>query len=83
MGLAMAALLILCLGGYAVLCAVKPFAPCRKCAGTGKTERFRKVRTCRRCHGRSLRLRLGRRAHNSWRRTHEAGSRTHSKGATR
>ena len=71
---AMAAL-VLWAGGYAVLCAVKPFAPCRRCHGLGKTERFGKTRMCPRCHGRRLRLRVGRRAHNAWRRTHEAGTR--------
>lgn len=70
---AMAAAL-LWLGGYAVLCAVKPFAPCRRCRGTGEVERFRKLRTCPRCHGRKLRLRVGRRLHNYWRRTHQAGT---------
>ncbi|MFF1297947.1 MULTISPECIES: hypothetical protein [unclassified Streptomyces] len=74
MWLAMAAL-IAWLGGYAMLCAVKPFGQCRRCDGTGEIERFRKTRTCPRCRGRKLRLRLGRRAHNTWRRTHEAGAR--------
>ncbi|MFD7003363.1 hypothetical protein ACFWA5_45765 [Streptomyces mirabilis] len=69
------ALLVLALGCYAVLCAVKPFAPCRKCAGTGEIERFRKVRTCPRCRGHKLRLRVGRRAHNAWRRTYDGGTR--------
>jgi Zn finger protein HypA/HybF involved in hydrogenase expression len=68
------ALLLPALGCYAVLCAVKPFAPCRKCAGRGEVERFGKVRTCPRCRGKRLRLRTGRRAHNAWRRTHEAGT---------
>ncbi|MFZ4152824.1 hypothetical protein [Streptomyces pseudogriseolus] len=71
---AMAAL-VLWAGGYAVLCAVKPFAPCRRCRGLGKIERFGKARMCPRCHGRRLRLRVGRRAHNAWRRTHQAGTR--------
>ncbi|MEU7384946.1 hypothetical protein AB0A91_34310 [Streptomyces sp. NPDC042207] len=62
------------LGCYAVLCAVKPFAACRRCAGRGEIERFGKPRTCPRCRGRKLRLRLGRRVHNAWRRTHEAGA---------
>ncbi|MQY32603.1 hypothetical protein SRB17_05570 [Streptomyces sp. RB17] len=62
-------------GGYAVLCWAKPFAPCRKCRGLGQIERFGKPRTCPRCHGRKLRLRVGRRAHNAWRRTHDAGTR--------
>lgn len=67
---AMAALL-LGLGGYAVLCAVKPFAPCRRCRGAGEIERFKKARTCPRCRGKRLRLRVGRRAHNAWRRASE------------
>ncbi len=75
MWLAMAAALIAWLGGYAVLCAVKPFGLCRRCKGAGETARFGKPRTCPRCHGRRLRLRLGRRAHNGWRRTNDAGIR--------
>lgn len=71
---AMAAVL-LALVGYVALCAVQPFARCRKCAGRGEVERFGKVRTCPRCRGKRLRLRTGRRAHNAWRRTHEAGTR--------
>jgi hypothetical protein len=71
---AMAALL-LWLGGYCVLCTVRPFAPCRRCRGAGEIQRFGKPRTCPRCHGRKLRLRVGRRAHNAWRRTHDQGSR--------
>lgn len=67
--------LLLWLGGYAVQCALRPFAACRKCAGTGSTECFGKARTCPRCHGHKLRLRAGRRAHNTWRRTHDAGNR--------
>lgn len=63
------------LGYYAVLCAVKPFAPCRRCHGAGAILRFGKPRACPRCRGRKLRLRLGRRAHNAWRRTHGAGAR--------
>jgi Zn finger protein HypA/HybF involved in hydrogenase expression len=72
--IAMAAL-VLGAGGYAVLCAVKPFAPCRRCSGAGAVERFGKPRLCPRCRGRKLRLRVGRRAHNAWRRTHQAGTR--------
>lgn len=67
--------LLLWLSGYAVLCAVKPFAPCRKCRGLGQIERFGKPRLCPRCHGKVLRLRVGRRLHNAWRRTHQAGAR--------
>jgi hypothetical protein len=74
MWLAMTAL-ILWLVSYAALCWAKPFAPCRKCVGQGEVERFGKVRTCPRCRGDRLRLRIGRRAHNAWRRTNEAGVR--------
>lgn len=66
---------IIWLGGYAVLCAAQPFASCRKCAGTGQIERFRKARTCPRCRGDRYRLRLGRGLHNRWRRTYEDGTR--------
>ncbi|MFF3891787.1 hypothetical protein ACFYY3_01005 [Streptomyces sp. NPDC001812] len=69
------AALILWLGGYAMLCAVKPFAPCRRCSGLGTIERSGKLKTCPRCHGRKLRLRVGRRTHTAWRRTHQAGTR--------
>ncbi|MFS8200489.1 hypothetical protein ACLVWQ_17605 (plasmid) [Streptomyces sp. CWNU-52B] len=72
--LAMTALLAALLG-YAALCLARPFGPCRRCKGTGETTRFSKPRTCPRCHGRKVRLRVGRRAHNAWRRTHEAGIR--------
>ncbi|MFF3911553.1 hypothetical protein ACFYZJ_37755 [Streptomyces sp. NPDC001848] len=69
------AALILWVGGYAVLCAVKPFAPCQKCRGLGQIVRFGKPGLCPRCHGKLLRLRVGRRLHNYWRRTHQAGTR--------
>jgi DnaJ-class molecular chaperone len=69
------AALVATLGWYAVLCAVKPFAPCRRCQGTGKTLRFGKPKTCRRCRGHKLRLRIGRRLHNASRRTYDAGTR--------
>ncbi|RZB18374.1 hypothetical protein StrepF001_14935 [Streptomyces sp. F001] len=61
--------------GYVALCAARPFALCRKCAGTGKTERFGKARTCPRCRGKKYRLRVGRRLHNAWHRTRQAGTR--------
>lgn len=68
-------LLLLGLVGYALLCWMKPFAPCRKCHGIGRIERFGKPRMCPRCHDHKLRLRVGRRLHNAWRRTHQAGTR--------
>lgn len=46
--------------GYALLCAVQPFAPCKRCTPAG----------CKRCAGRGRRLRTGRRAINSARRRH-------------
>lgn len=67
-------LLLLWLVGYALLCWMKPFAPCRRCHGIGRIERFGKPRMCPRCHNKKLRLRVGRRAHNAWRRTHSAGT---------
>jgi hypothetical protein len=70
----MAAVLVGLLG-YVALCAARPFAPCRKCSGTGETERFGKARTCPRCQGKKHRLRVGRRIHNGWRRTYDDGTR--------
>ncbi|MPY34109.1 hypothetical protein FNH09_23525 [Streptomyces adustus] len=75
MWVAMGALLA-CFVVYVVQCWLKPFAPCRKCRGEGEVHgRILGDRTCPRCRGRKLRLRVGRRAHNAWRRTHEQGSR--------
>lgn len=62
-------------GYYLVLCAARPFGQCRKCGGSGEVERWRKTRTCPRCRGKKLRLRVGRRAHNAWRRMYEDGAR--------
>ncbi|MFJ7527705.1 hypothetical protein ACIQ1S_22580 [Streptomyces griseus] len=74
--MALASLLILLTTvGYAVLCAVKPFAPCRKCSGTGVRTRRRAVTVCRRCHGNRSRLRVGRRLLNNSRSIHAAGTR--------
>jgi hypothetical protein len=47
--------------GYAGLCLVSPFGPCRRCRN--KTTR-RGRGHCHRCGGTRLRLRLGRRAYN-------------------
>ncbi|MER6466782.1 hypothetical protein ABT278_40795 [Streptomyces sp. NPDC001228] len=68
--------LLLTLAGYAVLCTVRPFAPCRKCAGTGIRQARRKVKLCRRCHGRRYRLRAGRRLLNTGRAVHRDGTRS-------
>ncbi|MDX2675809.1 hypothetical protein [Streptomyces soliscabiei] len=63
------------LGAYALLCAVKPFARCRRCTGTGRIERRGATRTCPRCRGHRFRLRIGRRVHNAGRRTYDDGTR--------
>ncbi|MER6460277.1 hypothetical protein ABT278_07400 [Streptomyces sp. NPDC001228] len=68
--------LLLTLAGYAVLCTVRPFAPCRKCEGTGVRQGRRKVKLCRRCHGRRYRLRAGRRLLNTGRAVHRDGTRS-------
>ena len=60
---------------YAAVCALQPFAPCRRCRGLGQIERFKKPHLCPRCHGDKLRLHLGRRAFNAWQRTRQAGTR--------
>lgn len=73
--IAMAALLLLLLV-YALKCVRTPFAPCRKCKGAGETSSWLGARTCRRCRGHKLRLRVGRRAHNAWRRTYQDGTRS-------
>ncbi|MEV3896107.1 hypothetical protein [Streptomyces anulatus] len=74
--MALASLLtLLTAAGYALLCAVKPFAPCRKCYGTGVRTRRRAVTVCRRCHGHRSRLRIGRRLLNDSRSIHAAGTR--------
>jgi hypothetical protein len=67
--------LLLTLTGYSVLCAVEPFAPCRKCSGTGIRQARRKVKLCRRCHGHRYRLRAGRRLLNTGRDIHRDGTR--------
>ncbi len=79
--LAAMAALILTAAGYAALCAIRPFGHCRKCRGTGIRERRtlilhrRSITTCRRCHGKRYRLRVGRRLHNHSRRIHQNGTR--------
>ncbi|MEV6110978.1 hypothetical protein AB0950_17530 [Streptomyces sp. NPDC007189] len=75
MALASLAVLLI-LAGYAALCAIQPFAPCRKCSGMGVRLTGRsKVKLCRRCRGQRYRLRLGRRLLNTGRDIHRAGTR--------
>jgi hypothetical protein len=58
--------------GYAGVCYVSPFGPCRKCRtkAPGRARRY-----CHRCGGTRLRLRLGRRAWNLARRLLSEGTR--------
>lgn len=75
--LAASTLLILtALAGYALLCAIRPFAVCRKCSGTGLRNVRKGMKLCRRCHGTRYRLRAGRRLHHHARRLHHDGTRT-------
>ncbi len=69
--------LLLTLAGYALLCAVRPFAPCRKCSATGIRQARRTVKLCRRCHGQRYRLRTGRWLLNTGRDIHHVGTRHH------
>jgi hypothetical protein len=66
---------LLILAGYVLLCAVRPFAPCRRCSGTGIRQARRTVKLCRRCRGQRYRLRIGRRLLNTGRDIHRAGTR--------
>lgn len=56
--------------GYAALCAISPYGPCRSCNGFGfhltttLSGRPKRGRDCRRCKGHGIRLRLGRRIFN-------------------
>ncbi|RST18540.1 hypothetical protein E2C00_27585 [Streptomyces sp. WAC05374] len=68
-------LILATLAGYALLCAVKPFGPCRKCRGSGIREVRKGFKMCRRCHGQCYRLRVGRRLLNTSREIHRTGSR--------
>lgn len=53
--------------GYAVACALWPFADCGACSGSGRrlSPTGKRYGNCRRCKGKSKRLRLGRRVWNS------------------
>jgi hypothetical protein len=58
------ALLAVVIAGYAIACAYRPFADCRRCRGTGRrrSRTRRGVPRCPRCRGTGIRLRTGRRA---------------------
>ena len=66
-------------GGYLLACLLWPFAPCRRCGGTGnrnaplgmhRNPRRRAFRRCQRCQGTGRRLRAGRHLWNYLRRLH-------------
>jgi Zn finger protein HypA/HybF involved in hydrogenase expression len=76
--LAASTLILLALAGYAALCTVQPFAPCRACSGTGTRKVTRRgIKLCRRCRGTRYRLRTGRRLTHAGRRLHADGTRHH------
>jgi DnaJ-class molecular chaperone len=56
--------LLLLMLGYAIACAVRPFADCRRCHGSGqrRSSTEREHRRCSRCRGTGIWLRAGRRA---------------------
>ncbi len=66
---------------YVVRCWLSPFGPCRACDGMGhalitdRKGRLKRGRTCRRCHGHGIRIRVGRHLWNWWRRTYRTGTR--------
>ncbi|MFC5910228.1 hypothetical protein [Streptacidiphilus monticola] len=62
---------------YAWLCWAHPFAPCRRCAGLGRTltRVLRRSVNCPRCHGTGQRVRIGRRIHTHSVRLHQRGTR--------
>jgi DnaJ-class molecular chaperone len=70
-------LLLVFAGRYAWRCWAHPFAPCRRCSGTGKrtTRLLRRTAVCGRCQGHGHRVRLGRRLHTRARRLHHDGTR--------
>ena len=62
--LVLASLITVLILGYAALCAVVPWARCRKCGGAGRKpgRAGRLLRSpCRRCDGTGRRVRIGRR----------------------
>lgn len=62
---------------YAWLCWAHPFAPCRRCAGLGRsfTRITRRSVNCPRCRGVGKRVRLGRRLHTRATALHDRGTR--------
>jgi hypothetical protein len=62
--------------GYAGLCWVRPFGPCRKCRPRINQKPRRRARLyCRRCNNTRLRLRTGRRVWNFVHRLYTEGTR--------
>ncbi|MFJ9702065.1 hypothetical protein [Streptomyces fradiae] len=80
--LAASSLLLICwLAGYALLCAIQPFATCRTCHGFGfathtdRKGRPKRGKRCRRCRGHGKHVRTGRRLLTTARDTHHTGTR--------
>lgn len=71
------ALLLATAGRYVWRCWAHPFAPCRRCAGTGKrtTVLLRRTVVCGPCGGHGHRVRLGRRLHTRASKLHRDGTR--------
>jgi hypothetical protein len=62
--------------GYAGLCWVRPFGPCRKCQAAIRKHPRRRARIyCHRCANTRLRLRTGRRVWNFVHRLYTDGTR--------
>jgi len=61
--LIVAAAVVMWVVGYAVACALWPFADCTRCKGSGKkrSPSGRAFRRCRKCKGSGRRVRTGRR----------------------
>ena len=62
--------------GYVVVCAVWPFANCRRCGGEGKflSPFGGSWRRCKRCSGSGERVRVGRRLWTWWTATWSKGT---------
>ncbi|WP_037605061.1 hypothetical protein [Streptacidiphilus rugosus] len=67
--------------GYSLLCAVSPWARCRKCQGLGFATRqtrrgtWKRGRDCRRCKATGMRIRYGRHLFNRYADVRRRGTR--------
>jgi hypothetical protein len=77
---AIACLFVLTLG-YASVCAASPFGRCRRCHGLGfalghdRRGKPKRGKTCGRCKGHGLRIRVGRHLYNLASRLYRDGTR--------